>query len=304
MWKEKKSGTVQKTFALPKEGHTVTAKNDGEKLQVVIASDRESDILAMLVDAKAEVATDPSRTPSQQQQIVKDLEGARQMVQAMNQDWIATPNQSLDFKSWAEIRLTQIVNILAHLGADGIKAFSDFKGRPLDKRYLPTGYDVREKLYLRGSGWSGNQSSVSAKGRAEAIADVMTVINNRAADPTTAAAAWKRLEVAQIVPDGSSITTLSLQHFNNTKFDVDHSAVLSIHWQSGGNNNGDADRWNLSDVSKLRYITKRDNLARAKGSYLIWVGKAFVSVYAQGGQINAKQIDGQPFLDAPNGNPL
>jgi hypothetical protein len=101
------------------------------------------------------------------------------------------------------------------------------------------------------------------------------------------------------VPDGATKATLSLTQLASTAYDVDHIQTLSIHWQSsGGNDTGDAGRWALSTPSSLRYITKRDNLARTKGSYVDWVGVGFTSVYAQGGLVNAKQIDGQPLLDA------
>jgi hypothetical protein len=89
----------------------------------------------------------------------------------------------------------------------------------------------------------------------------------------------------------------------STQYDVDHIDSLATHWQSGGNNTGDADRWRLSESSNLRYITQAANLARPKGTYVPWVGKAFVSVRAQGGQSNAKKIDGQSFLDA-TGSPI
>jgi hypothetical protein len=299
-----KEGTVKKTFSLPKEGHTVTARTKDGKLQITIASDREGEILIMLVNAKSEVAADPTRNDAQKQVILGDLEGARQMVKSMNQDWQNTPNQTQDFATWAETRLTQIVNILSHLGADGIKAFRDFKGQPLDKRYLPAGYDVREKLYLRGSGWSGNRSAAIRNGKAEVRAEVSTVINNRKTNPSLADAAWNRLVKGLRVPDNATKETLSLQHLDNTQYDVDHIDTLSTHWQSGGNNKPDADRWALSGSDKIRYITQRDNLARQKGRYIEWVGKKFLSTYAQGGQDNAKKIDGQSFLDAPGGNPI
>jgi hypothetical protein len=303
--KNKNEGSAQKAFSLPEEGHTVTAKAKGDNLKITIASDREGDILSMLRDAASEVASDKSRNKSEQTQILSDLESARKMVKEMENDWKATQYQTQDYPQWAEIRLTQIVNILSHLGADGIKAFRDFKGKPLDKRYLPLGYDVREKLYLRGSGWSGNQASVVSKGSAEVYADVIAVINNRTTNPKVADAAWNRLVNGLREPDSATKLTLKLQHLANTKYDVDHIDTLSISWQSGGGNNTvDADRWMLSNTSKLRYINRRHNRARTKGSYIPEVGKGFISVYAQGGLANAKEIDGQPFLDAPGGKPI
>jgi len=303
--KDNKEVTSQKGFSLPNEGHTVTAKAKDGNLQVTIHSSREGDILSMLSDAKEEVKSDTTRNESQKNQILSDLSGARQMVLSMKQDWSTAANQKQDFGPWSEARMTQIINILSHLGADGIKTFSDFKGKPLDKRYLPAGYDVRQKLYLRGSGWSANQTSVINKGSTAVRDDVNLVIANRTTKPSVADTAWNRLVTNLCVPYGSTKATLTMTHLANTPYDVDHIDTLSIHWQSGGGNNSkDKPRWDLSNTTRLRYITKRDNLARTKGNYEAWVGKGFASTYSQGGIDNAKLIDGQPFLDAPGGKPV
>jgi hypothetical protein len=299
-----KAATAQKGFSLPEEGHTVTAGVKEGRLTVRIASDREGEILAMLADASAEVAADPLRDSDQKKRILGDLSGARDMVKSMSSDWKAAADQTQDFPLWAEARMTQIVNILTHLGADGIKAFRDFKGRPLDKRYLPPGYDVREKLYLRGSGWSGNRATVASAGRSMVLADVKAIITHRTTAPAVAQAAWSRLVREEQAPDGATLQNVTLAHVTATQYDVDHIDTLSLHWQNGGNNGGDADRWALSRPGRLRYITQKANLARGKGKYVGWVGKGFVSSYAQGGAANARKIDGQPFLDGPGGKPI
>jgi hypothetical protein len=299
-----KEGTAQKGFSLPKEGHTVTAKAQGGKQKVVIASQREVDILNMLSDAAAEVTADTTRDAAQKAQILSDLSGARGMVNSMGQDYLAaSPN--IDYQSWAEVRLTTIINILTHLGADGIKAFADFKGKPLDKRYLPGGYDVRQNLYLTGSGWSGNRTAVINAGRTQVLNDVDTIVNNRTTNPAVATAAWNRLKNGLRAPKGSTMATISKAWVQSIQYDVDHIDSLASHWESGGGNNtGDGARWALSNTGNLRYITQADNLALPKGKYKPWVGKAFVSARAQGGLANAKTIDGQPFLDGPGGSPI
>ncbi len=303
--KDAKGGTAQKGFSLPKEGHTVTAKAQNGTLKVSIASSREGEILGMLTDATAEVSADTTRSADQKGQIFSDLSGARQMVLSMRQDWSSQPKQSQDFAPWAEIRLTTIVNILTHLGADGIKAFADFKGKPLDKRYLPAGYYVREKLYITGSGWSASRSAAITKGSSETLTDVNAVVTNRTTNPPVADAAWNRLVKGLRVPSGATKATITAAMVAGTQYDVDHVKALSIHWQTGGGNStGDQDRWDLSKSTNLRYITQAANLARPKGSYIPYVGKAFTSVRAQGGATNAKTIDGQPFLDGPGGSPI
>jgi hypothetical protein len=302
--KDNAEGSAQKTFSLPKEGHTVTATAKDGKLKVSIQSDLEGDILAMIATAKSEVTADEGRDDTEKSKILGDLQGAREMVLSMGTDWSTARNQKLDYKSWAEIRLAQIVNLLGHLGADGIKAFRDFKAQVPDKRYLPSSFQVREKLYMRGSGWSSNQAAVAKSGEAEVRSDVDDVINFRVTDPTKADAAWNRLVKGLRKPYGSTKANLTLQHLASTPYDVDHKDVLSIHWTSGGGNNtGDSDRWKLSNTANLRYITKKDNLARQDVNYLRYVGKGFSSVYAQGGAPTARKIDGQPFLDA-NGAPI
>lgn len=303
---DKKASTAQRTFALPKEGHTASARLINGSLQVTIASDRELAILAMLADARTEVNQDTTRDEKQRSQILSDLDGVRELVKSMEQDWKATPKQQQDFGSWAETRLSQIVSLLSHLGADGIQAFRDFKGKPLAKRYLPAEYDVRNKLYLRGSSWSGNRASVISRGKSEVIADVNAVINNRATNPSAAALAWDRLVFGGRAPDGATKETVTLQHVANTPYEVDHKDALAIHWNSQmGNNTKDAPRWQLSDSANLQYITRTQHDKKPKEPpYGRFVGSAFESVYAQGGQLNARTIDGQAFLDAPGGIPV
>ena len=303
--KDAAGGTAQKGFSLPKEGHTVTAKAQDGKLKVSIASVREGEILAMLADAISEVSSDTTRKDADKKHILSDLAGAQGMVRSMGSDWANESKQKTDFPTWAELRLTAITNILTHLGADGIKAFADFKGKPLDKRYLPPGYDVRDRLYITGSGYGSSQKSVAKTGRSATETDVKLVVTNRTTNPAVADAAWNRLVKGLRAPKGSTKATITLALVAGTQYDVDHISDLARHWQSGGGNNGgDADRWALSQSGNLRYITQADNLARPKGKYLPYVGKGFTSVRAQGGATNAKTIDGQPFLDAPGGSPI
>ena len=294
-------------FSLPKEGHTVTAIAHGDFVQVRIASDRESEILAMLSQARTEVVADVSRSAETRERITADLDSAREMVRSMLNDWKATADQKQDFRSWSEVRLTQIANILGHLGADGIQAFRDFKGRPLDKRYLPPGYDVRAKLYIRGSSWSRTRAQVAAEGALDVASRVGQIIKNRTANRPAAETAWDQLVKRLCVPDGATIENITLDHVRRTEYEVDHIDSLAEHWESqGGNDGNDQGRWTLSECENLRYITKRDNAARTKGRYVPWVGKAFTSVYAQGGGEIAKEIDGESFRDAPppTGQPI
>ena len=297
--------TTRKAFSLPEEEHTVTAHAVNGHLRVTIASEREMDILVMLQDAMGEVSSDPTKDPKQRAAIIGDLAGARKMVQEMGNDWVAESVKE-GFDTWKERRMTQIVGILTHLGADGIKAFRDFKGKPLARRFLPPGYGIREALYLRGSRWSANQAAVAQAGRVEVLNDINTVLAARQTNRTLAQVAWDRLVQGERVPDGvRTMGDLTIAKLVGTQYDVDHIVPMSTHWQSGGGKGtDDTGRWNLSERSNLRYITQRDNLAKGKGSYEPWVEQTFVSIHAEGGQPNAKKIDGQPFLSAPGGPPV
>src|SRR4029450_12720428 len=120
--KDKTGGVVQQTFSLPKEKHTVSASHKAGNVKVTIASERELEILAMLADAKSEVASDTTRTKEQRSDILRDLGWARDVVNSMGHDWHKEEEQRQGFKSfesWAEVRLTQLVNYLSHLGFDG-----------------------------------------------------------------------------------------------------------------------------------------------------------------------------------------
>ncbi|HWO21082.1 MAG TPA: DUF4157 domain-containing protein [Kofleriaceae bacterium] len=302
---QKKDGSNQKTFSLPEEGHTVTAKTKDGQLEIRIASDRELEIWAMLRTASAEVTADQARSKNEKARILGDLDGALKMVTEMHQDWLLAENTNLDFQTWSDVRLTQIVNILTQLGTDGIKAFRDFKGRPLDKRLLPAGYGVREKLYLRGSGWSSNRTKVATDGNVEVVRDVTEIITNRDTNPAKAKAAWDRLKLGLRAPKGTTMASITLADVTSTQYDVDHIEDLGTHWNSGGGNDSDDDqRWALSATTNLRYITQVENLQRPRiKKYKDHVGASFVSIYAEGGASNAKQIDGLPLRDA-QGQPL
>ncbi len=302
--REQRKGQVQKSFNLPKESHHVAAIVDGETIRVTVSSERAVEIMQMLTAAKAEVSNDKTRDDRQRASIISNLDRARQVLLDMGHDWRAENKQQLDPSTWAERRMALIVNWLEALGGCGIKAFRDFKGQIPPKRFLPQGYDVREKLYLRGGCWSAASAAVVASQRAILLEDVQTVINNRETNPQAATLAWQRIEDGLRLPEGSTMKNLR-ERVLATQYDVDHMEVLSMHWESqSGNNLNDAARWSLSQVSKLRYITHKHNVARPKGTYVDWVGPNFVSVYAQGGEHTAKKIDGLPFLDAPGGTPI
>jgi hypothetical protein len=302
--KDAKGGTVKKPFSLPKEGHTVTAKATGATLKISIASLREMEIRAMLAEAYAEVNADESRPKDEKARLLGDLSGARAAVATMGQQYDAEYRKGdLDYEPWAEIRMTGIINLLSALGADGVKAFADFKGKPLDKRYLPSSYDVRQNLYITGSGYSTNQKSVVASGSAELAADVKVIVANRKTDPAKAKKAWNNIVKKLRAPDGSTMATIDTM-VPATKYHVDHEDDLAKHWQKkGGNNTGDTDRWALSNLSNLRYITEAENLRRPKGNYVNFVKKGFTSARADGNAPLAKRIDGQPFRDS-NGAPI
>jgi hypothetical protein len=302
---KKKGGTKVKTFSLPEEGHTVTAVAQDKDIRVTIASDRAGEIIAMLMSAKSEVENDKSRSSDNKKTVVGDLLGAKKEVEEMKQDWRAAGGEGQDFEPWSEVKMTMIINALGALGGHGIKAFRDFIGQPLPKRLLPGGYDVRGQLYERGSGWSSAQSSVSSAGKSAVDTLVKDIIKYRTSDPPKAVTAWTTLKNKLQAPKGTTMATITLQDVANIQYDVDHITDLGSHWNTqGGNNTGDAARWALSQPGNLRYITQADNLARPRvKQYFNWVGPAFTSSYAQGGQTNAKQIDGQPFTD-PLGKPI
>ncbi|MDV3002605.1 MAG: hypothetical protein N5P05_004260 (plasmid) [Chroococcopsis gigantea SAG 12.99] len=186
-------------------------------------------------------------------------------------------------------------------------------------RYLPPDYQVRRKLYIRGSGWASR--------RAEVLREEIPRIRNKikTAKLKNDLSAWRGLNSKKQIPDNldmTSFTAVKDETFSGVRrsielklpgknqgyytiwYQVDHITPISVHWQKRGWNSGDGKRWQIAalDRKNLRAITAEHNRARNNqegevGRYTRKVGPNFISQYAEDGMRGAQKIDGQPFLD-------
>ena len=159
------------------------------------------------------------------------------------------------------------------------------------ERYLPGGYPVRSKLYIRGSSYSSKAKSLRDRVykalKADDRAALAAALGGGGQTPETFT---KPANVADVT-DGK-------------KYHVDHATPLAHHWQNVGYNANDADRRATADSDgNLQLLTVKENLD--KGSTVgdeefrygnrPYVGPAFTSDIAEGGRPGALTIESSQF---------
>ncbi|HYP41225.1 MAG TPA: hypothetical protein VEX13_12775, partial [Chloroflexia bacterium] len=304
---------VRKTFSLSSEGHTLTARTQGGKLEILMAS-QEGRIQDMLRKAIAEVSSS-SRPAAEKDSILFILRAAKEAAteKDIRADWHAKGARdprggtgTLDFAPFMEIRLAQIVEQLKGLSKFDIHDLNDFYTQIPERRYLPADYDVRAKLYERGSSWDSVKKQVVAEEKPKIRDSVRAAIQSNRQDMLD------QLIREEKIPKGSTLTSFKVSDVDTVAYHVDHIRALSLHWQlDGGNKGADDPRWQATvKRSNLRMITEEANLAKGskgeageRGRFIPFVEAGFTSTYAEGGMQGARTIDGQRFRDAA-GNPI
>lgn len=179
-----------------------------------------------------------------------------------------------------------------------------------EKRYLPSGYDVRGRLYQGpNSNWSNTRSSLTASGKNAIYTNVVEYQKNKNFTEFN-----KMKSEGKFIPENSEINTFKPNSiFNSIEYHVDHKVSLAEHWESGGYDKSDDERWSHAiQIGNLELVTKKYNLEKSskkansdeKAKYQPrWIGLNFSSHLAQNNQKNppARTIDGQSFLHSENG---
>jgi hypothetical protein len=310
-------GEVQTQFSMGPEGHTLTARVQGGKLDVWMASGEETRIALMLYGAINEVEHGEFPEPDRSNVLAK-LRAAKVHSDRNTiwDEWEKRDPRSKgygpkEFHIYLALRLAQIVGDLQPLAGFGITNLDSFFSAPKDKRYLPAGYDVRAKLYERGSTWGSTRTSVfrTESTRIRQAVDAANAL--LATDKAGAERAWEQLRKADEIPSVATLGKFTSADVDKTKYHVDHKDALAVHWMTVGfNEKGDEGRQGITvRPGNLRLITAEANLRKGaktedgdRGTYTNFVGPDFESGYAPGGK-NAKSIDGQAFTDAA-GNPI
>jgi hypothetical protein len=201
--------------------------------------------------------------------------------------------------------LGDIRNSLEGLRKHDIKSLNDFLSAPLDRRYLPSGYAVRQNLYIVGSGY--NRTTYANKQRAALITKVKDV--QKRGD----AAGWAALKAAKQIDSTAAMAAFDPNLIDRSgeriyKYNVDHTKSLAEHWKGPGHNCVDKDRFAMSAEPNLQFITEEENLKKgSKGDddekhFFVendFVGPAFRSGRAENGRENAHTIDGRPLFKDP-----
>jgi len=305
---------VQKTFALSGAGHTLSASTQRGGLEITMASSQAGRLQQMLQNAIREVEDDASRPSGLKAQLLSILRRALEdsKEESIHQDWISRGARdpalgAVEFPRFLEARLARIVNDLSALSPFGIKSLDELHAQIPERRYLPHGYDVRQNLYERGSGWSSVRDSVVREEKPDIRTRVRVAIQNKDSDRRRADEVWRQLIREDKIPSSANIATFTSDDVERTEYQVDHIRPLSLNWQvDGGNNSDDGFRWAaVIERSNLRLITREANRRKSGegGRYVPFVGPNFTSQSAQGAVRGARAIDGQPFLDAA-GNPI
>jgi hypothetical protein len=179
------------------------------------------------------------------------------------------------------------------------------------RRYLPNEYDVRAKLYERGSGWKTTRNSVFAEETGTVKERIESILEDQNAGKEDRAVNRVRALVREEKLPEAAVALLENHklkpsYVDKVDYHVDHITPLAEHWKTTGYDSGDKSRWNKTvDGANLRLITQEANLSKGGEGHHYgdkpYVGKNFVSDYAASGKHGAKSIDGQPFRDTPPG---
>ncbi|HZH31996.1 MAG TPA: DUF4157 domain-containing protein [Pyrinomonadaceae bacterium] len=184
------------------------------------------------------------------------------------------------------------------------------------RRYLPADYDVRAKLYERGSGWKTVRNNFFDEESTKVKDRIASILEDDAAGQTSRAqnrvrALIREEKLPEEAMDKFDRGTLKPNYVDKVDYHIDHISPLAEHWKEHGFESGDKSRWDKTiSLSNLRLITKEANLSKGgkdeddKSHHYAdkpYVGKTFVSIYADDGAVGAKRIDKKYFRDEEKG---
>ena len=331
---------IAKPFTMTSgEPHTLTAVAAESGLTVNIASALAGDIKVVIPIAEREAQKLPAaeRGPALAQ--LGLVKGAMSQVTAVGQEWKKRKNDEQDrtrkiidervkkgkitaaeapaeqrkLLDAAEQRLYQPVEVLLAdllVPLRGLKSMDQFLARPAGRRSLPDGYDVRAKLYERGSGWATKSADKREVEKARLIANVDDILAGGYTKRARERIKWllDRDKLPKNALDLFDAKKLTSKHVKNTDYAIDHKVPLAQHWKQSGSKSGDSVRQEFCvRESNWNFITSSANSSYSGSGHQFgqkaYVETSFSSSYADGGIPNAKRIDGIPMLD-DKGNPL
>jgi hypothetical protein len=169
---------------------------------------------------------------------------------------------------------------------------------------LPDDFDVRQNLYIRGSGWEKTKGSIKerdTKERVKRLAVIFLLDNLSTAEKRLKYHVelghynddvFSYLKKPDIVEKAQEYAE---KYFDKTPYEVDHLTPLAAHWVKYGFNSGDESRWRITvDKDNLKYVTQEFNRSMGGMGFTykskFWVGPNFKSQYADEGKPNPETI--------------
>ncbi|XHX78803.1 MAG: DUF4157 domain-containing protein [Stenomitos frigidus ULC029] len=175
-----------------------------------------------------------------------------------------------------------------------------------ERRYLPPSVDVRQNLYINGSGFGSAAKEVKDQALEKLREDIRKM---RALPPNSPQrdTIWNKWLRRELVPNNADRDKYTVAKVNAERYDVDHIKPLARHWKESG--------FNTTDQARQRIAGSQDNLRlvlmtinRSKGGEghhytdKPYVGSNFSSDY-NNCSTGAKRLLGQYFRDE-NGKAL
>jgi len=315
--KPEAEATLEEGFSMGPEGHTLTATLDGDSIRITMASGTSIRLINLIDGAISEVQ-ESQRSGEEKSQIVGLLKLARKSADenTILQDWNLSQKdptgagRNVKFKEqFMPKRLAMIITDLTQLA--NRYSITSLKGAfgKLKKRNLPPGYDVRWKLYERGSKWSGVSERMRKDQGNRVRPMCMQVKGLWLTDKQKGEGEWKKLKDQDLIPDWAVLASFDWGTWQLFEFEVHHKNGVDQHWNGEGRNTGDTQRRTfMIDEDNLRVIPeeahrKIHRQEEKPEDYKREVGEDFTSEFAGDGKPNARTIDGMPFVDDA-GKPL
>ncbi|WP_378176245.1 DUF4157 domain-containing protein [Aquimarina sp. SS2-1] len=182
-----------------------------------------------------------------------------------------------------------------------ITELNAFFRTPPSQRYIPSsspGTFIRTNLYDNLHSWTTFRNNYMNTH----LPNIKTRIRN--AQTNGNLTEWQLLKTEGKIEDDANISNYNP---DSISYALDHRTSVAQLWNSGGFNTDDRTReLHFLNPNNLQIMTQRQNSSKGSGGiqYKKFVGLNFVSSLADGGVNNAIRINGQPFLDSENGNPI
>lgn len=318
---------VDKPFAMSGTPHTLSARiTPNGAVNITMASLVPEPLIQALENSVTQVRDMGASAPDGLLSLLGlILSAARQDENEMRQNYNASGARSsimmpgertLSFETYVDRELTHLMLQLIDLAnRHNLHNLTDYFAAVPEQRYLPIGYNVRNRLYLGPqSGWGATRSQVMRNGQNAIRQRIINAQrNNNEADFEEMKREDKYIynrqeyQLATFNPDWVIDGTIS--------YEVDHKISLAEHWQShSGNTTNDQNRWNQATIgSNLEVVTdvynNRKSSAIGDSNEFAryqprWVSLTFTSHLAESNRNQAKTIEGQPFLHSDGGPPI